>query len=253
VEEVLEILSEEIVEPSSLSELEEALKELQGSPEEEWYSPSGLEATDRIQDQVRSQVRELRDGLNEMADLLEQSRLAQLGQVPQEGLDQQFREILDQLNNQSLQLSEEQMQQLRRMDMSQLDQLDAEMLEKIAAKLREANESMEGELAGLGILMAPAGGGPDGGGHEDLGLQDQSSLGWGQTPVLLEMNPDVALEMGDQLEVREIEHEEAVEFLERRAGAVSSAGEGGSAVWRQELVPQEQRVLKQFFDSNSSD
>lgn len=249
VEQVLDVLEEEIVEPESLADLKQALEELKQSPETDWYTQSGLEATDRLKEQVSSQSQQLMDGMNQMAQLLEQSRMAQQGLAPREGLDEQLREMLQQMGDQPLSLSQEQLQQLRTMDLSQVMNLDANMLKRIEAELRAQCRSLEGELASCGLLSEQPGGRPDGGGAADLGIDDTSSLGWGEMPVLLEFNPEEKMDIGDQLEEREIEHEEAVEFLERRAGSVSSEGEGGSAVWRQELVPAEQQVLQQFFDS----
>ena len=94
-----------------------------------------------------------------------------------------------------------------------------------------------------------AAGGPGGGGkHADLSLS--------RKPVDLKTKEQERLDHNDlsralpaeTLGVTAAEHEVDKAALKAQAGgAISSAGEGGAAVWRESLLPRERELLQRYF------
>ena len=58
--------------------------------------------------------------------------------------------------------------------------------------------------------------------------------------------------LGDLLSVGATEHEEDKQASGSQAGGrVSSNGQGGDAVWRESLIPEEQALLKRYFKTEN--
>ena len=151
------------------------------------------------------------------------------------------------------QLSKEQMQQLR------------EQLKKGAQACKECQgaggklgEISESEKL-MSILREGQGKGKDGDGQPGRGginrgrgdapmfYGDQQKLDAGKLEGVT--NTDLSRAApGDVLAEGQTKHDdEEVPVKAREAGAVSGNGQGGDAVWRESLMPEEKAVLKKYF------
>ncbi len=272
MEDWLATLEEEgIVEEESIKEFANRIEELRDQPEEEWFSHSSLEATDTLRQSLGMEIRDL---AAEMAAL--ERNLSALGQfssqmseAAKEQLAKEIQQALDAMEGGGLAVDESLMKQLKGIDPSKLGQgtlgnLSAEQLKALQDQLRQGSGAL-GSMEGLPELsegMAMGQGGPGFGEGEEPGFGGVSR-GRGDAPLFfgdkedrlgtsnLEQvgNDDFSkAAIGEVLGLGETERE-----IDQTAegpvsgGAVGSVGQGGEAVSRETLLPDEQAVLKRYF------
>jgi len=271
MEDWLATLEEEnLIEESAIEELESRIEELRDQPEEEWFSHSSLEATDTLADNLG---RQLRDMAREMA-ALDRNISALKGfskQMSEEARAEklrEFQEALEALDGNGLAANEALMKQLQELDPSSLGEetlsgLSAEQLKSLQEQLQKGSGalgSLEGLPAmgddpsmqpgmGMGMGMVPGRGGVDRGrGDAPLFFGDtEDDLGTNNIEKV--KNEDFSrAAIGEVLGLGETERElDESATGPRTGGGVSSTGQGGDAVSRETLRPDEQAVLKRYF------
>ncbi|MGF1485199.1 MAG: hypothetical protein ACFBZ8_12645 [Opitutales bacterium] len=283
---VQELRPHDIVEPEPLDALERQAEALRERPQEDWYRQETLEAAEHLRAQTRSDLQQLGENLSEAssqveaaADALQSgdvqsiqqlgealevtSRKLQMGKLPASS------SLTERLQQLSRQMSAADQQQL----MQALQQMDPSKLQQLAEHLRQQGGVCQ-SCAGLG--KGPGQGypgmepGPEpspGESESQSGQPGQGGIqrGPGEAPIHfinrdanLNPNDDVALNnedfsqatFGDTLETS-LTTPGPVDpdafSLERGNGA--GTGEAAAeAVWRNELTPQENRVLQDYFD-----
>lgn len=262
---------EELIDESTIEELENKIEELREQPEEEWFSHSSLEATDTLVDSLGKQLRDL---ASEMATLDRNiSALkgfsTEMSEAAKQQRMQELEEALEALEGNGLAVNEALLKQLKQIDPSQLGKetmggLSAEQMKALQAQLQKGSGAL-GSLEGLpsmaddpslqalglgeGEGMQPGKGGIDRGrGDAPLFFGDKED-NLGTSRIEQVTNEDFSkATIGEVLGLGETERELDKTAVGLRAGgAVVSTGQGGDAVSRETLRPDEQAVLKRYF------
>lgn len=259
---------EQLIDEESIEEYQEKIEELREQPEEEWFSHSSLEATDTLQESLAREIRDLASemsALERSLDALQKYR-SELSDGAKQQLQKEFEEALEALQNGGMQANEKLLSQLGEIDPSQLGQeslggMSAEQLQQLQEQLRKGGEalgSMEGmpsmaEDSSLQEGMPGQVPGPGMGGVE---------RGKADAPLFFGDEDDLRTESLEGVENKDLSHASPGEVLaigesEREidktgkgpvsGGDVSSTGQGGEAVSRDFLMPDEQAVLKRYF------
>lgn len=257
---------EELVQPEALESLEKQLEALREKPREEWFRQGTLETTEQMRQQVERDARNLQRALEETTALLGLAMNHQelLTAEMREQMASMLQDLLKELGDGGFPLSEELLSQLQQLDLDQLPQLSAEQQQQLQDMLDQACENMgqcmmEGGMPGMedeegmAMMMAMmealgASGKPgDSPGESPLTFTDQHPELTARDPFALS-NPDMTrAAMGDLLHLAEGEHDVETGTAVGPAGAVGSEGRAGEAVWRESLLPDEERRLQQFF------
>ncbi len=268
VEDWLEVLdAEELIEPESLEEIAEQIEELRNQPEEEWFSHSSLEASDTLKDSLGRDISDLARDMAAIERSLEALRTfsTELSEEGREMLMRELSEALESLEGNGLSLNEALAKQLSEMNPSELGEatlksLSKEQLQQLQQQLGEGAQRLgsleglkplgEGEMPVAGTAgMNPGNGGVQRGrGDAPIFYGDQDDLRTSRIESV--SNDDLSrAAVGDVIGIEETEHEEdPVATAIQQGGAVDSKGSGGDAVWKDSLLPDEQAVLKRYFD-----
>jgi len=249
-----ELEKQEIVDEDALKSLRNELEQLRAKPMKEWYDPSTLEATDRMRSRVRNDSERLMQAMNSTSALLalvDQGR-DQLMNPQQQAMQDYLEQMLEQMGQEGFQLNQEMLNQLQQVDLSQLQQIDPQQLQELEARLMEQGQAMEQALIAAGIIQGfgdqpGAGGLSRGGGPADLTLKDFEPIAQPVIPMALEPGNLENARIGDLLELRDTEHEDERETISQSAGTLRSTGGSGEVVWQQDILPDEENVLKEFF------
>ncbi len=260
------LTKEEVVDEKYLEETRKKLDELKAQEEEQWFSHSSLEATDSLKKSHRAEServeRELGKADRALGALEKNSGSA--GQAEKNRLMEEFDQALQGLQNGAMKPNPQLLEQMRQLDLKNLADLTPEQLEQLRENLRKNAEGLKGGQGGDGEwddeLLADGEGGEPGEGPGKGGVD----RGPGHAPGVLGKEKDplktgdlAALEAkdlsraapGDLLELQDGEHE-----VDRSAskltggGGTEATGKGGDRIWRESLDPDEQRVLKRFFE-----
>lgn len=262
---------EDLIEESSIEEGRSRIEELRDQPEEDWFSHSSLEATDTLEETLGRQMREM---AAEMAVLDRNISALKNSPVPQsEAMREQnlkeFSEALDALSGNGLAMNEAMMRQLQGIDPSRLGRetssgLSPERLQALQDQMRkgaarlgsleglpplgeefslEQGSGMEGEgmNPGRGGVERGRGGAPlfYGDKEDDLATKNLEAI---TNEDFSRATPGEVLGLGET--EREIDQTPAGL---RPGGGILSTGQGGDAVSRETLRPDEQAVLKRYF------
>lgn len=262
---------EELIEERTIEEIENKIEELREQPEEEWFSHSSLEATDTLMDSLGKQLRDLGTEMaaldrnlsalkgfsTEMSEAAKQQRL------------EEFEAALEALEGSGLGVNEALLETLKQIDPSQLGKetlgnLSTEELKALQAQLQKGSGAL-GSLEGLpgtgedpglpqtgtaqGKGMQPGSGGIDRGRGDAPLFFGETGSDLGSSKIEAVTNDDFSrATIGEVLGLGETERkidESAVGI--RPGGRVISTGQGGDAVSRETLRPDEQAVLKRYF------
>ena len=279
MESTLEALEQEkIVEPESLEKLREQIRELRSQPEDEWYSHSSMEATDHLKRNLDAAVQDMADELADAERSLDamSGNLEELSDSARERALADYDAAVKGLDRNGLELNKELMEKLQGLDPSQLNQLDKEQIEELRERLRSASKTSDGLANGQGsdggmssdekalqeLLNGKNGQGEGESGQPGIG-DGGTTRGPGTAPVNLSKdekdlrsknlegvtNEDLSrAQPGDLLGIGDGQHDiDEIRVEPTAAGDVHSDGMGGTAVWRESLLPDEKKVLKKYF------
>jgi hypothetical protein len=273
VESWMETLKEQdLVEPAMLDTWQERLDELKKDPRE-WYGQQGLEASEALRDQMSQELNALGKNLQKASDLV-----GDLGSLPPAAstadLDAQMSQSLANLQNGGLPLKGSLAQALSsaaQLTPQQLAQLQ-QQLKNGAGVLGKMQGQGQGGLPGLQPGQMGSGGvGGNGSGRSGLhGYGTGNNTGSGGTGGGGGTAPMVYASDATDLNAQKTQGSsntnmdapvlgETLATLPGGApktadpddtvapGGAADAGNGGDAVWRQELTPDERAVLQQYF------
>ena len=255
----MDALAESLEQQSLLDEsgpenLRREIEELRAKDMQDWYDPSTLEATDRLRTRTAQDAERLLEAMQHTAALLQ---LAAQGRdqltAPQQQAMQQFLEKMQaQMTEGGFKMNPQMMQQLQQVDLSQLQQMNVEQLQQLEQQLMQNAAGMQQALLAAGMMQGvgeePGSGGISrGGGASALTLKDFETIAEPVVPMALDPGSLENAQMGDLLSLRETEHEDDREVAPNHAGAVSREGGAGEVVWDQDVLPDEEKVLKEFF------
>ncbi|MCC5846888.1 MAG: hypothetical protein JJU29_02255 [Verrucomicrobia bacterium] len=270
-----EIKQEELVDEEALKSLEEQLAALREKPEDSWYRQGSLETTDQLRTEVEREARKMMQNLRQTAALMEAADAARDSMSPdvRDRMQEALQEMLAELGQGTLPLTEEMLSQLRQIDFSQLDQLSSEDLKKIEETLSGQCDALgqcmvaagmpgedgepgfgEGEEGedGIALLMAMLGEQPSGrpgedGGSAPMSLGDTAPEAEARNPFALSNEDMTRAATGDLLALGEGEHDDEVPKISRTGGGIAAPGGEGEAVWRENVLPAEAKILQQYF------
>jgi len=254
VEESLETLrEEELAAPEALADFERKLDSLRQQESDRWHLHSSLEAGATLRDELAAAATALQRQLDLAAATSEQFPAMR----PEDRLD-----ALDGLKAAALPLDPSKLDALQQM--AAQAELTPGQLEKLQAALKENAQKMAGALAALGELPeadsalaetegtaaaqdAPDGPGP-GGDHAPLGQKaNPVSLVPATQEALPEADSFERFALGETLAVTTGTHTVAPDDSSSTAGgSAASPGRGGEAVWKEQLSPAEQALLKRL-------
>jgi len=259
-----------IVDQPALDKLKEDVDGLRNQPEKEWYSQSSLEAGDALRQQTGQSLRELEQNLEKSADLIAQAQQAgQMSASELQTLSESLKQAADALQSGNLAANKQLAGKLRNFDPSTLKTMSPEQLQALQQRLAAGAKicgQCVGPNLGEGVAMAGDGhrsgksgkddkygkgasGHPGGGGPAELGLDEMAeNLRTKRAEGDSNIDPSRALP-GEVIAMAKGRHtvDKTVPTGSMDAGAISSTGQGGDAVWRDSLTPDERQVLQRYF------
>jgi len=279
---------EDVVEEEYIEEMKKKLEELQSQKEEDWFSHSSLEATDSLKDAHKREIKKNERNLRQISKTLKQlENNKSTSSAQRQRLMDQLGKLKETLQNSPMMPNKELLQQLEKAgSIERLDGLSKEQMEQLKENLQQSAESMSQQMGGsqsgegdwIDQLMQDGQNG-DGqgqcengncGGCENCdGDGEQPGKGGvnrgpGTSPqVLGQESKDFKVKKlegiksrdlsntlpGDLLEMQDGEHDvDQTNSGIRAGGAVQSTGDGGNRVWKDSLLPDEQKALKNFFE-----
>ena len=266
------LAKEEVADEKYLEETRKKLDELKAQEEEQWFSHSSLEATDSLKKSHRAETERTEKELGQAEKAL-QSLEKNAGGSPaeKERLMEEFDQALEGLRNGAMKPNPELLEQLQNMDLKNLGKLDPQQLEQLKENLKKHGKCMgdcngkgdgEGEGDGenwddelLGENGEKQGQGTGKGGVKRGPGHDPNLLGAEKDAGKIgEMTPLESKDLtksapGDLLELQDGEHDVDQSGSRIAAGGnIDSTGKGGDRVWKDSLDPDEQRVLRKFFE-----
>lgn len=278
---------ENLADPAALEKAREQLEALLDQPKEDYYTHHSLEAADTLETSLQEAAGKLGNQLQTAAQAAESLEKydSSLSPSARQQLESEMNAAVERLKNSSLGTSEELQKQLSKLDPSKLKEMDPEQLKKMLQNLKEKAEACknckgggkgegqsEAEKALNDLLNGKDGEGkePGKGEGEGEGKDGKDGMGRGGVnrgpgtgPLTFEKNAseldtnkleqlesnDLSRSLpGDHMGTKDMEHRlDKTGTGPQSGGAAASPAGGGDAVWRDQLMPSEQKVLRKYF------
>ncbi len=259
---------EQLADEKYLEETRKRLEELEAQEEEQWFSHSSLEATDTLKKSHDAETKRVENELGKAGNALGQLEKNAGGQAEKDRLMEEFDQALQGLQNGGMKPNPQLLEQLKNLDLNNLGDLPPEQLQQLKENLQKNAQGLgkcqggdgenwddelladENQGEGEGEKEGGGKGGVDRGpGHAPgvLGKEGEK-LGTGDMEALKAQDLSRAAP-GDLLEIQDGEHQ-----VDKSASGISdggnteATGSGGDRVWKESLDPDEQRVLKKYFE-----
>ncbi len=266
------LANQQVADETYLEETRKRLDELKSQQEEQWFSHSSLEATDTLRESHNAETRRIEreaERANNALTTLEKNA-ASITPAERNRLLNQFDQALEGMKNGAMKPNPELLKQMQDMDLKNLADLTPEQIEQLRQNLQKHADAMgqcnggqgQGEADWTDELLADENDAPgqDGDGPGQGGV----NRGPGHAPGVLGNQKDkletgkleglAAQDLsrtapGDLLELQNGEHDiDTSATTLTTGGNITSTGQGGDRVWRDSLDPDEQRVMKRFFE-----
>ena len=244
---------QELVQEEALNRIEEQVASLRRKPADEWYRQGTMEASSHLRDQLQRDGNRLQRALEKTANLLEaaQAQKMKSANTMTETQQAQWKELLQQLGLEAMPLNDELLRALQQLDLSQLRQLSVDELQALEERLMEQSNALKQCMAEAGMAYtSPGSGGVNRGpGTMPLTLADDESRTDEAVPQAIS-NPNLErAALGQMIGLAEGRHDVDTDAYAGavEAGLTASPGGEGEVVWRQSLLPGEQKVLKNYF------
>lgn len=281
--EILKLLEkEEVADPTALDKAKEQLDALLNQPPGEYYSHHSLEAADTLETALAEAAGQLGSQLKTAADAagsLEKYD-SSLSPTAREQLQSELENAIGGIKNSSLGASEALKKQLANLDPSKLKEMNPEQMKQLLENFKaksEACKNCQGKSGAGGKSEAAQaladllnGKDPRQGHGNGSGKDGQDGMGSGgvnrgpgtgdltfeKNASDLATNKLESLESGDlsrslpgdHLGTKDIEHHlDLTPSGPADGGAAAAPAAGGDAVWRDQLMPAEQKVLRRYF------
>ncbi|MGJ8657645.1 MAG: hypothetical protein ACSHX6_14450 [Akkermansiaceae bacterium] len=271
-----ELKDEEIVQEDYIEEMEEQIDELKQQNPNEWFSHSSLEAVDNLTQSHDAAAKELQRNMQNAERTLQnlQKHGDKLNQQTKENLLDDFGKAVENMDTGAMKPNKELLEQLKKIDPEQLNQLNEEQLNQLRENMRnmaeklkqqqqngendgdednegEGNGDSEGE-DGQGDKRGPGHPGQGeiqrGPGHAPDMLGDEAEKLKLKKEERLKSNDLSNTLPGDLLETTDGEHDiDKTNAKIRGGGETENKGAGGERVWKNSLLPDEKKAIKNFF------
>lgn len=265
--------NQELVQQDYIDEMRDKLEKLREQSPDEWYSHSSLEATDNLKKNHANEQESLKNNLQRAERNLSELQKGGGGKMNEEKkqrLLNEFDQALKKMEQGGMKPNEKLLKQLQKLDPKDLDQLTPEQMDQLRENMRKHAEKLnqqggeKGNQPGEGEddwMKDPEGEGEDGEGEKpgkgginrgpgtapDVLGAPHADAGKGKLERLENKNKDQALP-GDLLQTSDGEHDVDESPKGPTAGGnASNKGKGGDRVWKDSLLPEEQKALKKFF------
>jgi len=264
---------QEVVQQDYIDEMRDKLEKLREQSPDEWFSHSSLEATDNLKKNHANEQESLKNNLQRaeknLAEL--QKGGGKMNEEKKQRLLNEFDQALKKMEQGGIKPNEKLLKQLQKLDPKELDKLTPEQMNQLRENMRKHAEKLnqqggkKGDQPGEGEddwMKDPEGDGEDGEDGEKPGkgginrgpgtapdvLGDpHADAGKGKLERLKNDNKEQALP-GDLLQTSDGEHDvDETKKGPTAGGAASNKGKGGDRVWKDSLLPEEQKALKKFF------
>ncbi|HEY5894012.1 MAG TPA: hypothetical protein VIT91_12345 [Chthoniobacterales bacterium] len=250
---------EAVAEPESLENLREQLDTLTGQDAKDWYDHASLEAGDNLHAETGQAIRDLQSNLETAAENI--SRMLEASDQPLTDSDlkavsQALSGALQNLETGKLPLNKELLKQLQKMDPKALKTLDSKQLADLQQQLQQRSGACkkclgDGPPGAMMVLQKEAtlsGGKGGGGGPAPLTAKaNDVNLHTKTTDSISNQDMTRALP-GEVVGLSAGEHQvDSAQTTSVSGGAVNSPGQGGQAVWKDSLTPDERETLGRFF------
>lgn len=270
--------NQEVVQQEYIEETRKKLEKLREQSPDDWFSHSSLEATDTLKQNHQNEQKSLSNSLQRaernLAEL--QRGGSKMNNEQKERLLNDFDQALQKMEQGGMKPNKELLKQLQNLDPKELDNLTPEQMDKLRENMRKHAQKLKQDGEGKGDQ--PGEGEDDwmddgeGEGEDREGEGEQGNnpgkggrnRGPGTAPNLLgdphadagkgkleklESDDKERALPGDLLQTHDGEHDVDKTKRGPTAGGTSeSKGKGGSRVWKDELLPEEKKALKKFFE-----
>lgn len=270
-----------VADPAALEKAREQLEALRAQDPQEYYSHHSLEAADTLETSLQHAAGEMGRNLQSAAQSAESLEKfdSSLSPSARQQLGRDFQAAVEGIKNSSLGANNELMKQLQGLDPSKLKELDPKQLQQMLKNLKdkakackdckgmceggsEAEKALNDLLNGKDGEGEGEGDGEGDGDGEGMG-RGGVNRGPGTGPLRFEKkgseldtdrlerleNDDLTRTLpGDNMGTSDTEHNlDKTSTGPSAGGSVSGSGTGGDAVWRDQLLPSEQKVLRGYF------
>lgn len=279
--------AQEVADPAALEKAREQLDALKSQDPQDYYSHHSLEAADTLETSLKHAAAGLGRNLQTAAQAAEslESFDSSLSPSAKQQLERDFQSAVEGLRNSPLGTNESLMKQLKGLDPSKLKDVDKAQLQKMLQNLKAKGQACkncqgmgqgegqsEAEKALNDLLNGKNGKGKGDGEGEGEGDSEGEGEGMGRGGVnrgpgtgplrfekkesdlgtsnleQLESNDLSRTLPGDNLGTQDIEHQlDKTTTGPANGGSTAAPGTGGDAVWRDQLLPAEQKVLRGYF------
>ena len=265
--------NQEVVQPEYLEETRKKLEKLREQSPDDWFSHSSLEATDNLKQNHQTEQETLRNNLQRAEKNLAELQRggSNLNNAKKKRLLEDFDEALKKMEQGGMKPNKELLEKLKELDLEALDQLTPEEMNQLRENMRQHAEKLkqqggdaqpeeqngdgeaeEGEQAegeqqpgnrpGEGAADRGPGTAPN------LLGKPSDDAGKGKLEKLESEDKDRALP-GDLLETHDGQHDvDKTKKGPTNGGKANSKGQGGDRVWKDSLLPEEKKALKNFFE-----
>jgi hypothetical protein len=267
---------EEVADPEALEKAREQLQALLNQPPEDYYTHHSLEAADALETSLGEAAGNLGQQLQTAAQAAESLEKydSSLSPSAKQQLETDLKSAIEGIKNSSFGASEALQKQLGQLDPSKLKELDPAQMKKMMENLKAKSAACknckggacegqsEAEKALSELLNGKKKGQGEGEGKEGPGQggvdrgPGTEEISYSNNPNDLSTNKLEQLESqdlsrtlpGDHLGTRDVEHQlDKSATAPTAGGSVSTPAGGGDAVWRDQLLPSEQKVLRKYF------
>lgn len=268
VNSIEELDQHDVVEEEYIEEIKEKIDLLDQQNSEDWFSHTSLEAIDSLKASHEHNAAKLEQSLRKAEHALQSldHAAAQLSQEAKQRLMSDYGEALENMDKGAMKLNEDLLEQLKGLDLREISGVDKEKLKAMRERMKASAEQLKKQKGeGIGPEPKEMADGSEGSQGEQGGDDGKGGItrGPGHVPGVLgdEIPPletgDLegidpksldGMTPGDLLGTRETEHDIDEKIHPRQdGGGVKSQSLGGDRVWKNSLMPGEQRALKQFF------
>ncbi len=146
---VAELVRDEMVDESYEELMREKLKQLREQDEENWFSGASLEATDALMKEHASEMREVREGLEEMSGAMKRLAEDRLSEEEREALREGMEEALKGLRDGRMKPNQDLLEKLAEAAKKGMDGMNEEEQRRLRERMEElAKEFREREPGG---------------------------------------------------------------------------------------------------------
>ncbi|MEM6883733.1 MAG: hypothetical protein AAF571_01785 [Verrucomicrobiota bacterium] len=261
---VEQLKMEQLVDEEALERVDEQVSDLSGRGQDEWYKHTTLEAIDRLEEQTRTSLQRLSAGLESATQALSDAGAleAGAGDSEWEKVADSMREAADEMSFGGLPLDEGLLKSLSALDENAFKQMDPKQLSKLKEMTKcgmQACQSVLGEGDALPVIGLSEGEGDEqqcagmgginrGPGEAPLALKPEVNNLGSETVENIENDDMRQAVLGQALGVTQDEHEtDANQQMIQTGGSTGNQGSGGASVWNETLGPEEQDMVRRYF------